>query len=257
MLGINVNRAKDVTTSVLASTLAGWKGSSASRKVKQPQQEITLYDREGCARCRMVREAITELNLDVNIIPVPLGGERFHKQLKAVSGVADVPFLLDENTGERLRDSDNIVEYLFQTYAGKAMPERLRSTPRNLALSKAATVVRGSHGLEAIPSKPAEKPLILYSFESSPYSRLVRELLCELQLPYRLINIGKQQRADVGPANFRLHLGEYKPLPNTKRSEFFAQHGNVQVPYLIDPNTGVDLFESDDIVKYLKRTYRL
>jgi glutathione S-transferase len=29
----------------------------------------------------------------------------------------------------------------------------------------------------------------------------------------------------------------------------------VQVPFLVDPNTGTELFESGDIVDYLERTY--
>jgi glutathione S-transferase len=30
-----------------------------------------------------------------------------------------------------------------------------------------------------------------------------------------------------------------------------------QVPYLIDPNTGVEMFESAEIVEYLEKTYSL
>lgn len=30
---------------------------------------------------------------------------------------------------------------------------------------------------------------------------------------------------------------------------------NIQVPYLVDPNTGVNMFESAEIVKYLKQQY--
>jgi len=30
---------------------------------------------------------------------------------------------------------------------------------------------------------------------------------------------------------------------------------NIQVPYLVDANTGTSLFESEDIVKYLKKQY--
>lgn len=29
----------------------------------------------------------------------------------------------------------------------------------------------------------------------------------------------------------------------------------MQVPYLVDPNTGVKMFESAEIVKYLKKQY--
>lgn len=252
---VSLNRALDVTSSVLASTLRGWRGSMASRTVQQPAQLPEIYDREGCPECRLVREACTELNLDVKIVPLPDGGSRFARQLQELSGATTVPFLNDPNTDTRLSGAQAIVDYLFRHYANRSAPAQVQPTPRNLTLSKLATRVRSGQGVKARSSRPAQQPLTLYSFESSPYSRLVREKLSELELPYVLINIGKQQRADVGPSNFRLHLGPYKPLPNTKRSEFFARHGNVQVPYLIDPNTGIDMFESADIVQYLERTY--
>ena len=34
-----------------------------------------------------------------------------------------------------------------------------------------------------------------------------------------------------------------------------AKHGKVQVPYLVDVNTGQEMFESWDIIEYLDRTY--
>ena len=34
-------------------------------------------------------------------------------------------------------------------------------------------------------------PLELYSFEASPFCRLVREALSSLELPYRLTNVGR------------------------------------------------------------------
>ncbi len=255
-MAFDLKRAGAVGSSVLASTLRGWRGAMASRKVQQPALLPELYDREGCAHSRFVREALTELNLDVRIVPVPLGSSRNIELLQSVSAQDKVPFLFDPNTGSKLVGSDAIINYLFTTYAGRKPPEQLRATQFNVFKSRLATVVRGSRGLEAKPSIPVEKDLTLYSFEASPYSRLVRERLCELELPYKLINIGKQQRADLGPSNFRLHLGEYKPIPNTKRSYFLSEHGNVQVPYLIDPNTNLDLFESMDILDYLKQNYQ-
>lgn len=33
--------------------------------------------------------------------------------------------------------------------------------------------------------------------------------------------------------------------------------GKMQVPYLVDPNTGVKMFESAEIVKYLKTIWQL
>jgi len=256
-MGIDLKRASDVGSSVMASTFRGWRGAMASRKVQQPEQLLELYDREGCAHCRFVREALTELNLDVRIVPVPLGGQRNLPALKRISGRDRVPFLYDPNNSAKIEGSDAIIAYLFNTYAGREGPKKLRATKFNVFKSRLATVIRGARGLEAKPSVGSQQDLTLYSFEASPYSRPVRERLCELELPYKLINIGKQQRADIGPSNFRLHFGEYKPIPNTKRSAFMNEHGNVQVPYLIDPNTQRDLFESADILRYLSTTYQV
>ena len=36
-----------------------------------------------------------------------------------------------------------------------------------------------------------------------------------------------------------------------------ARGGQIQVPYLLDPNTGAALYESRAILEYLDRTYAL
>ena len=40
-----------------------------------------------------------------------------------------------------------------------------------------------------------------------------------------------------------------------RRAELVALGGKMQVPYLVDPNTGTAMYESDDIVAYLRKTY--
>jgi glutathione S-transferase len=62
----------------------------------------------------------------------------------------------------------------------------------------------------------------------------VREALDTLEIPYISHNIGKG---------------------SPKRREFIAMSGKMQVPYLVDDNTGKHMFESTDIVKYLYDTY--
>jgi glutathione S-transferase len=83
-------------------------------------------------------------------------------------------------------------------------------------------------------ARPAELPLELYSFEASPFCRIVREALCALEIPYRLHNVGKG---------------------SPSRAAFVARSGRMQVPWLVDPNTGIEIFESADIVRYLEATY--
>ncbi len=251
-----MNNTLDLITSTLASSLRSWRGTSASKTSNQPKAPLVLFDREGCTQCRFVREAFTELNLDVMITPCPLGGKNI-AQLEKDTGSNELPYLIDQNSQQKIQGAESIVNYLFEQYRGIKAPKQLLANKFNQFASTLATGIRFNAGMTAKPSSGAEQALTLYSFESSPYSRPVKELLCELELPYLLINLGKQQRADMGPANFHFTLKPYKPLPDTKRDAFFQQHGNVQVPYLIDPNTGTEMFESADIVEYLKGTYLL
>ncbi len=238
-------------TSILSSSVRFWAGTNGSKVTVLPGLPLILYDKEACPRARLVREALTELNLDVEIRPCPLGSIRFINDVPT----GRTPYLLDPNTQKAFSTTGQILQYLFYHYAGKNVPAKLKPSLMNLTTSSLASTVRLNAGNRKKAGKPAAELLRLYSFESSPYSRPVRELLSELELPYLLINIGKQQWSDMGPANFRVNSGRYTPLPDTKRSAFFARHGNVQVPYLEDPNTDRYLFESKDIIRYLNREY--
>lgn len=249
-----MNHLLDITTSTLASTYRFWRGTVASKATVQPEQILILFDQEGCSKCRLVREVLTELNLDVIIAPCPVGGKNITKFKSAFNGISP-PMLVDLNSPNVTKGAEEIIHYLFTQYKGTQPPKACIRKLRSSLTSKLATGVRLGAGIKAQPSQQPELPLILYSFESSPFSRPVRELLCELELTYILNNLGKQQFSDMGPANFHWSLKAYKPLPDTKRDEFFRQHGNVQVPYLVDPNTGIDMFESKDILRYLERTY--
>jgi glutathione S-transferase len=245
----------DLLASVGASSIRSWRGTSASKTVEQPAKNLILFDQEACPNCRFVREALTELNLNTMVVPCPEGGKSIQK-LNEESGSSELPRLFDPNTDENILGRDNIIRYLYKEYRGSVMPTKLENTLFNNLASKLASTIRLNAGKKYIPAKAPKHPLTLYSFESSPYSRIVRERLCELELPYLLVNLGKQQWSDMGPASFRLSLKPYQPIKNTKRDSFFKKHGNVQVPFLIDPNTGVELFESLEIVKYLDKTYK-
>lgn len=244
----------NILNSTFASTVRSWRGTSSTHAQLQPDGALYLFDREGDPECRLVREALTGLNLDVMIMPCPLGGRNI-KQLKHDAGSDQIPALFDSNTGDRLTGANEIIAHLYQSYKGTDVPESMQVSTKKLTTSRISSLLRFNAGTKARPSSSASEPLVLYSFESSPFSRIVRELLCELELPYFLINLGKQQRADMGPARLRMNIGPYEPIKNSKREAFFKQHGNVQVPYLEDPNTGTSLFESADIVDYLKRQY--
>lgn len=247
-----------VASSVATSTLALWRGTNLVKAARQPENLLVLYDMEGCPYCRIVREALTALGIDAEIRPCPKGGLRFRAEAKRLGGKAQFPLLVDANTNTVMYESADIVDYLFKTYGDCATPLAYRRNPLAPQLGRLGTLTRGLRGLRQRPSKAPKKLLQLWSFESSPYSRLVRERLTELELPYVLHNLGKEQIADLGPAAFRLQrlsARDYQPKAGGKREQVLREHGRVQVPYLEDPNTGKKLYESAAIIDYLESTY--
>ncbi len=253
-----MSRFIDVNTSLLGSSLRAWRGTVAFRPARrQSEKLLELFDYEASPYCRLVREALTEMDLDAMIYPCPRGGTRFRGEALARGGKQRFPLLVDPNTGIAMFESADIIAYLADTYdASLRAPKGLRRAFDVLTSSLATTVRAPGHvrGLRARPSHAPAKPLELYSFESSPFSRLVREVLSELEIAYVLRNAGKARWADMGPPWLREKIWR-TPVEGRNRTKLLERAGRVQFPYLIDPNTGVDLFESTKIIAYLERKY--
>lgn len=228
-----MQRMLDVSSSMAATLARGAQGMRVRRLGPRPATPVMLYEFESCPFCRKVREALTVLDLDADIRPCPKGGRRFRPELVARGGRAQFPYLVDPNTGKEMYESDDIVKYLFAEYGAGPPPAVLLGGWAALTGSLASALRLGL-GTDAEPSRAPEKPLELWSFEASPFCRLVREKLCTLELPYRVHNVGKG---------------------SPRRAAFVERSGKMQVPYLLDPNTGAALFESDAIVAYLAREY--
>ena len=229
------------------------RGAVATGNRGVPSKTLELYDCENDAECRPVREALTMLDLEVMVYPVPGNGKRFRKQLAEMSGSNHVPFLHDPNTGKQLQGARSIVDYLYAQFAleGEKTPMSL------LPLASAASTLRGRKGKHVRPGKAPERPLELYSFEASPYARLIRETLCELQITYLLHNVGKSpgKMVEFLPPMLRENkVRNYQPETENRR-KLVARGGHMMVPYLVDPNTGAAMYESADIQAYLLKTY--
>lgn len=228
---------------------------------KQPEKLLKLYEYEASPYCRRVREVLTLLNLDVEIYPCPRGGKRFRKDVLELGGKAQFPFLVDDNTGDKLYESKEIIAHLFKHYSNKGIvPKTYQFYPPFPIAAVAGTLINGLYGgVAAGTNKKRDAPsqlLELWSFEASPFSRVVRGKLSELEIPYILHNVAKERWQDQGPAVRRLQSGQYTPLAGGKREKVMARlGGRVQVPYLEDPNTGVKMFESEKITRYLKEQY--
>lgn len=228
-----MNRMLDVATSFCATVSRLGAGVTATPPDHRPARLLELYEFESCPFCRKVRDTLTELDLDAMIYPCPKGGTVFRPKAIELGGKAQFPYLVDSNTAVRMYESDDIVEYLHATYGGRKPGVLLRG-PLATVSSAVASAFRPLGGTRARPSRRPNQPLELWSFEASPFCRIARETLCELELPYHLHNLGKN---------------------GAGRPAFIKRAGKMMVPYLVDPNTGRSMFESADITAYLNETY--
>ena len=249
----------NVMGSVGASSLSAFYGTDARHRQRQPQpaKTITLYDIENCPYCRVVRMALCELNLDVEIRPCPKQGTVWRKEAEAIGGKQQFPLLVDANTDTVMYESADIVAYLFTEYLGKIPARWSAAAVKALTAGCiAGSGVRAGRGLKVKPNKQPAEPLIVYTFESSPFGRPVRERLSELEIPYHLINLGKEQLLDYGPSDRSWLLGkEYVPRKGGKRDLMQQQHGHIASPYLVDPNQKIEMPEGEAIMAYLDKTY--
>ncbi len=195
---------------------------------------IVLYEFEGCPFCRKVREAVSMLSLEVEFRPCPQGSS-FRREIKEQYGAKSTfPFMRDPNTGIEMFESDDIILYLFRTYGVGDVPSSLQKGILNTLAASFSLLFRVNRGGKRKSSDPPEKPLILWSGEGSPYAKLVKEELCEMQIA---------------------HLQISCPRGSPQRQRMFEKTGRFQIPYLEDPNTGVSLHESSAIIEYLQAMY--
>ncbi|WP_144799828.1 glutathione S-transferase N-terminal domain-containing protein [Halorubrum depositum] len=77
---------------------------------------LTLYELEGCPYCAKVKTKLAELDLEYESVMVPRSHSE-RTEVEEVSGQTGVPVLVDEANGiEGMSESDDIVEYLDETY---------------------------------------------------------------------------------------------------------------------------------------------
>lgn len=171
-----VNHQIKVLQAVASAIAQGGRGVTGTAFPNQPVKALKLYEFEGSPFCRRVREVITLLNLDVEIYPCPKGGTRYRSVVKEIGGKLQFPFLIDENTGDKLYESQDIIHHLFKHY-GKIgqTPQKFSNYPEKPYVAFAGTLLNGARGVwidKKIVNRTApEHKLELWSFEASPYSR--------------------------------------------------------------------------------------
>ncbi|XP_010558992.1 PREDICTED: uncharacterized protein LOC104827511 [Tarenaya hassleriana] len=200
----------------------------------RPEKPIEIYEFESCPFCRKVREIVAVLDLDILFYPCPKGGPNFRPKVVQMGGKQQFPIQVDPNTGVAMYESDEIIKYLTEKYGDGNVPLSLSLGPLTTITAGLSAIGRIGKGSSYVPSKLPPKPLELWAYEGSPFCKLVREVLVELELP---------------------HIQRSCARGSLKRQTLYKKAGHFQVPYLEDPNTGVQMFESADIIEYLKATY--
>jgi glutathione S-transferase len=78
---------------------------------------IQFYELDGCPFCAKVRTTLDDLGVEYESHSVPRShGER--TEVKEISGQTEVPMIMDpDHEVEGMHESDDIVEYLNETYA--------------------------------------------------------------------------------------------------------------------------------------------
>jgi glutathione S-transferase len=229
-------RPLDVATSLLTTIGRLGTGMRVGALGRRPSRPLELYEFEACPYCRKVREALSILDLEAIVYPCPKGGPTFRPHVREQGGRELFPYLVDPNSGKAMYESSDIVAYLFAEYGDGRVPLALGAGVLTDASSIASGLWRLGGGSRYRRARAPEQPLELYSFEASPFCRIAREALTSLELPYHLYNVA------TGSA---------------RREAFTARSGRMMVPWLADPNTGVEMFESAEIVAYLETTYAL
>lgn len=170
------------------------------------------------------------------VYPCPKGSVRHREVVRRTGGKEQFPFLIDKKSGISIYESGDIVKYLFEQYGEGRSPSfgLLEST---VFTGWMPTILRAGRGMtlweHSTPDPPPGK-LELFSYENNPNARIVREALCELELPYILQNVGE------GSHRMKLLLDAY---------------GSKEVPYFIDHSTGFQSGDYKVILSYLFDTY--
>ncbi len=208
--------------------------SSVLNGAARPSDTLVLYDRESCPSCKRVREMLNLLDITFEVRPCFEDTETDYP----------VPSLVDPNVENTIVGDDDIIGHLLEKYGPNADSfDRKALWPiefKAFAIKTAqiASDLRGNPGRtqqpNARPDNKMMKPIEIWCYECSPFVRPVKEKLAELGLPHRVVSCSRGSK---------------------NRDAMVERTGRFQVPFIIDENTGIEMFEGPEIVNYLEAVY--
>ena len=151
-------------------------------------------------------------------LSLPQGRHAVPGEGETEGGRYQFPYLVDPNNGVSMYESADIVEYLFSEYGegarlGSCVSARSRCRPRCWR--------RGSGPAEAGTR----------SVSRSPRS-------CSSSIPTKARRFAESRARRCASSSCRTSFDNV-PRRSPDRSDFVSISGKMQVPYLLDPNTGV------------------
>jgi len=196
----------------LASWMRSGRGETISPSAgDRPKQPLILYSYEGNQFCRLVREVLTELDIVYELRSAGKESPRRSELASITGGSSQCPYLIDPNTGTSMPESADIVEYLYKNYASYTPPSEVLEWASTNVMSLAKPVFKVLAPLQAgekdsernykeeiravieeIEAEAASAPIIVYTYELSPFSTETTLLLDRLGVEYKNISLGKE-----------------------------------------------------------------
>ncbi|VAH98898.1 unnamed protein product [Triticum turgidum subsp. durum] len=174
------------------------KETSKIDQCRRPEKPIEIYEFEGCPFCRKVREMVSVLDLDVLFYPCPQKGPTFRPKVLEMGGKKQFPYMVDPNTGVAMYESDAIIKYLADTYGDGTVPIMLSLGLFTTITAGLAMIWRVWKGSSYTVSKLPPQPIEIWAYEGSPFCKIAREALVELELPHLLHRLCSWQPQATG-----------------------------------------------------------
>lgn len=184
---------------------------AAGPSAPRPAKTLVLYSYEGNQFCRLVREVLTELDLIYELRSAGKQSPR-RKELMEVSGASQQPYLIDPNTGTSMSESADIISYLYKTYALWTPPNEILQWASSMILPPVkplfavlAPLQAGSNredkdtyeaeiasAMADIETAIQESPVVVYTYDLSPFSFETKALLDSLEVSYTEMSLGAE-----------------------------------------------------------------
>ncbi|CAB9509571.1 Monothiol glutaredoxin [Seminavis robusta] len=180
--------------------------------VRRPPKPLVLYSYEGNQFCRLVREVLTELDIVYELRSAGKESPRRSELAYITGGSSQCPYLLDPNTGSDMAESADIIAYLYKNYARWTPPNELLEWASDIVIPLFRPLFQGLAPLQAGSNKEdkasfeedirkAERaieatiqqhPVVVYTYEWSPFCTEATSVLDRLEIPYHQVSLGKE-----------------------------------------------------------------